>query len=179
MYYMGTAFGRDVHDFPGLGYKMSAGMFRKREVPDYPGLDNDGPMLSVGFFYKDVKKAKYDAWHAEEDKAEKVQFQAFTKVDSSLPMIWYIRKDRLNRCPIFQALFFGRDPNWIPQWNEIQPILPFVSDAKEMYHLLHWINRDALVSPSVIPLTRCLELAKNYGIINNGIIPELEKLNKI
>ncbi len=104
----------------------------------------------------------------EELKAEKFQFIAFENMITKKPMTWWIRKDRLNRSQIFETLFVNYDPVEI---KELQ--LPDVQNAKELYHLLNWINRDSLVFPCVLSLNRCYELAKNYC---PSVVPQLETL---
>ncbi len=147
-----------------------------RHVPDHPCLDNDGPVEGVMLFSK--KNNQLDIWQKEESKSEKLQFIAFNKSHTKDPMVWFLRKDKLNRSPMFQALFFGRESTWIPEWNDVQEYLPYVKDAREMYHLLHWINRDSLVFPCVLSLNRCYELATKYQITNNEVLHELETLRE-
>ncbi len=124
----------------------------------------------------DPQKSQLDIWHKEEEKAEKIYICAFTKADTVEVMKWFIRKDRLDRCLILQALFFQREKDASLQWNDMRSFLPNIVDAREMYHLVHWINRDALVFPCVLALNRCLELVNQYGITKNTVKEDLEKL---
>jgi hypothetical protein len=122
--------------------------------------------------------SKKKKWHLQESKSEKFRFTAFDKVSTGDPIVWHICKDKLNRSRLFEILFFQRDAdNWKPRWEtELQPLLPQVKDAREMYHLLHWINRDSLVFPCVLPLQRCHDLAIAFGITNNEVISQLRYL---
>jgi hypothetical protein len=122
---------------------------------------------------KKMQDEKFKGWHEEEKNAEKVHFTAFKKVGTTIPLKWFIRKDRLDRCPLFQALFFNRSSDCVLVWNELPSVFPTVKDAREMYHLMNWINRDSLVLPSLLSLNRCLELADQYGITKNNVRQEL------
>jgi hypothetical protein len=117
-----------------------------------------------------------NTWHELEAEADKVNFIAFNKCKTGEPMTWFIRRDRLNRSPILEALFFQRLKEYNPHWDNLSAVLPEVRDAREMYHLLHWINRDQLVVPCVLSLNRCLQLANLYGITQNTIRQELQQM---
>jgi len=123
-----------------------------------------------------ASKTQLDLWHDAEASADKVYFMAFEKSTTEMPMKWFIRKDRLDRSPVFQLLFHERGIDWVPDWKHRCLLVPLVRDANEMYHLVSWINRDSLVFPCMLSLRRCSELADAYGITNNGIREQLRSM---
>ncbi len=102
-----------------------------------------------------------DQWHQEEDASEKVYVSAFERD-------WWIRMDRLHNSPILFRILFESKEKPKPDIESL------FENSYEVYHVLHWINRNALGDPCPISLNRCVELAHFFKILY--ILPSLEAL---
>lgn len=123
-----------------------------------------------------------EKWHAEKKDTPKFYLLAKEKLNNPNDPSWFILKHCVHRSRVLELLFFNRPEEWkldLEKTNQIteQRIVPFLDDIREVYHLLHWVNRDAFVlGPWVVSLNRLIELTNQWQIQNAEIVKKLTEL---